>query len=281
MVRFFYPNPILGNYIKHYFLLHFEFDAKTTVPIKPYAANPEQGLTFHVRGKVFAETPEIAKSELHAKSVIYGQMTCRQNLYPSNEYLMLQVRFQPGAFYNLFKIPMTEFVNQNIDAELVFGAELKTLNEQMANAEKIDELVSIFENFLWNKIKQTKELIRPIDKIGQMIFMNPQSFNYKTFAREACLSTSQFERVFLKQVGVSAKFYARVCRFQNAYKMKEQNPNLDWFSIAIHSGYTDYQHLVKDFKQFSGVTPNSLIKENAQAPERLLGFADFLPLKMK
>ncbi|MFN8353954.1 MAG: helix-turn-helix domain-containing protein [Spirosomataceae bacterium] len=278
MIRYLYPDALLGKYIKHYFLLDFEFDAHTAVPLKVYPANPEQGLTFHVRGKVFAETPEVGIAGMHAKSVLYGQLTCRQNLQPSKEYVMLQVRFQPGAFHKLFRIPMTEFVNKNLDAELVFGAEFRLLNEEMANAKNIEDLVPIFERFLWQKIKQTKELIKPIDKIGQMIFMNPQSFNPKVFAHEACLSVSQFERVFLNQVGVSAKFYARICRFHRAYRMKEQQPDLDWFSIAISLGYADYQHLAKDFKQFSGVAPNSLIVESKQAPERVFGFADFLPL---
>lgn len=41
----------------------------------------------------------------------------------------------------------------------------------------------------------------------------------------------------------------------------------------------DYQHLVKDFKRFAGVTPNMLIQESNLNPERRLKLnAEFVGL---
>ncbi len=72
-------------------------------------------------------------------------------------------------------------------------------------------------------------------------------------------------------MGVSPKFFARICRFYKAFETKELNPHLNWQKIAWDAAYTDYQHLVKDFKQFSGSTPNTLVQENTQSPERWIG----------
>ena len=47
----------------------------------------------------------------------------------------------------------------------------------------------------------------------------------------------------------------------------------DWLSIALETGYYDYQHLVKDFKQFSATSPHSLLEAQAKARERIMGFA--------
>jgi AraC-like DNA-binding protein len=69
---------------------------------------------------------------------------------------------------------------------------------------------------------------------------------------------------------VPPKFYARICRFHQAYLMKQRNPGLPWLEVAWESGYTDYQHLVKDFKAFANCTPNELIQEDAVAPEQQL-----------
>jgi transcriptional regulator GlxA family with amidase domain len=87
----------------------------------------------------------------------------------------------------------------------------------------------------------------------------------------ACLSISQFERRFIQQTGITPKFYTRINRFYQAYQIKEKNPKNDWLSIALETGYHDYQHLVKDFKQFSDTTPHSLLKAQASSPERILG----------
>ena len=87
----------------------------------------------------------------------------------------------------------------------------------------------------------------------------------------ACLSISQFERRFIQLTGITPKFFTRINRFYNAYQLKDQNPKMDWLRIAVETGYHDYQHLVKDFKQFSNVTPHSLLAAQAQSPERILG----------
>ncbi len=77
----------------------------------------------------------------------------------------------------------------------------------------------------------------------------------------ACLSISQFQRRFEAQMGVSPKLFTRIARFSWAFQQKERNPALDWLSVAVQADYHDYQHLVRDFKQFAGVLPNTLIAE--------------------
>jgi hypothetical protein len=37
----------------------------------------------------------------------------------------------------------------------------------------------------------------------------------------------------------------------------------------------DYQHLVRDYKEFAGVTPNSIFHLDDQAPERHFGWRDY------
>jgi hypothetical protein len=48
-----------------------------------------------------------------------------------------------------------------------------------------------------------------------------------------------------------------------------KNASLDWLSVAVRSGFTDYQHL-EDFKQFSGDVPNILIRDYANSVEQWL-----------
>ncbi len=168
---------------------------------------------------------------------------------------------------------MTELVHQNFDAELIMGREIKEVQEQLAEAESYDAMLMILNNYFQKKVRQIKNNSQPIDKIGQMILENPQGFNLEKTAKEACLSHRQFEKRFAQQVGITPKYYARICRFNQAYELKEYKPNLDWFSVAIQTGYNDYQHLVKDFKQFAGTSPNALIQESLNNPERRFDIA--------
>jgi len=75
-------------------------------------------------------------------------------------------------------------------------------------------------------------------------------------------------------MGVSPKFLARISRFDKAFSLKQINPSLDWLSIALQTGYNDYQHLVKDYKDLTGLSPNQFHEIESKSPERLFGQAD-------
>jgi AraC-like DNA-binding protein len=265
------PAPSVSEYIKEYLLVHFKFDDKAPKPIKAYPTNPEEGFTFQIRGTLIAEKPELNCSETPAKTYIFGQPDKRQNFHLTHEFMFVSVRFHPGAMFRLLKIPMTEFYDRKIDAELILGqSSIKEVNDQMANAPSYAAIPPILDAFFLKKINKIKYTIQPMDSIGRLILTNPQEFNLAKIAHAAYLSPRQFEKRFVQQAGLSPKHYARVCRFYQAFMTKEYQPNLNWQTIAFNSGYTDYQHLVKDFKQFAGTTPNSLIKETHQNPERRL-----------
>jgi AraC-like DNA-binding protein len=262
------PSPELRNFLKEYLTIHYVFKPNAIIPPKAYPVNPEEGIRFLVRGNLFSLCPYLGTYEKRPTITIFGQPNRRQNLFTTPEYLMIHIRFQPGGLFKLLRIPMTELVHQNIDAELIFGQDIKEVQEQLTEAKCYDAMFLILNNYFQKKIRQIKGNNQPIDKIGQIILENPQGFNLEKTAKDACLSHRQFEKRFTQQVGLTPKYYARICRFYQAYELKEYQPNLDWLSVAIQTGYTDYQHLVKDFKQFAGTTPNALIQESLNNPER-------------
>ena len=53
--------------------------------------------------------------------------------------------------------------------------------------------------------------------------------------------------------------------------MKNRHPERDWLTIALHCGYYDYQHLAKDYKEFTGYTPSAFADIENNAPERSFG----------
>jgi transcriptional regulator GlxA family with amidase domain len=85
------------------------------------------------------------------------------------------------------------------------------------------------------------------------------------------LCQRQFDRKFLERVGISPKQYLQVIRFDKAFRMKNRFPQKDWLTIALHCGYYDYQHLVKDYKEFTGYTPNQFLAIDNNAAERTFG----------
>jgi AraC-like DNA-binding protein len=266
------PSAHLRPYIKTYMLLHFRFDANDPAPIKPFAASPNQGITFYPRGFLTAHNPTDNTFTRRPQTVIFGQQVSRINLQLcQSEFMLFDVSFQPGVLSKFIRLPLGEFVDQNIEAEAVLSSEIHQLNERLANATHYNQLTQIVETYLWQRIQRLRIDLSPMEKASRLVLAKAVPVSLDRWAADSCLSISAFERRFRHQMGVSPKLFARIIRFEKAVKLHEINPDLDWLSVAIQSRYTDYQHLAKDFKQFSGDTPVGFMRQDANAPERWLG----------
>lgn len=269
--RYLEPSPRLRHIIKSYCLLHFEFDRNQPIPVKPFPVRPEHNLVFYLKGGVNAFDPETGLFKTFPKIAINGTQTRRFDFHISHSQRMVSIDFQQGGLAKFLKMPLSEaFLDERIDAETLLNPNISQVYEQMVNAATYSQIIEIVEDYLWQKIKYQTVDIHPFDKVNLLILNQPATYSIEYLANQACLSLSQFERRFKQQIGVSPKFFLRINRFHQAFMLKDQNPTLDWLSIALQTGYNDYQHLVKDFKQFSGTTPNSLLKAQAAAPERIL-----------
>jgi AraC-like DNA-binding protein len=114
----------------------------------------------------------------------------------------------------------------------------------------------------------------PSERIARFILQNPSLMSIDTLASEACLSPRQFYRQFTERMGISPKMFGRITRLDYAIKIKNAQPQKDWLSIALELGYYDYQHLVRDFKEFTHLTPNGFLIAEGKSPERTFGLIE-------
>lgn len=259
----FKPSACLQEFVDHYLLLHFNFKGSTVSPVKLYYPRAEQCLTFNPKGSVTSVNIQTGDTQYRAYSYLSQQQTTSYRLHFDEDYLMLKVVFKPGALYRLFGVPLSVFESQYVDAELVVPKEVKSVNEQLANAQSYLQMIQVIEQYLTGKLGAVKFDKHPIDKIDQFINSHNTDFSLSRIAGQVCLSNRQLERKFMERIGVGPQAYYRITRFNKAFKMKEDQPGLSWFDIAIDCGYSDLQHLIKDFKQFSGITPTGLLNEEA------------------
>ena len=261
------PTDVLRYWIREYVVAKFCFEHTTKLPpLRVYPANPDEALRFIIYGKLLInQTKTNATIEAPAITLI-GQPTALQNLQISHEYFMFYIRFQPGSLFKLFRIPMSILTDKQIDATAILGREITELYERLGSCFTYEAMIVIVENYFLKKITHLKINSQPIDSVGKTILKNPQAFNLEKTAKEACLSYRQFEKRFEQLVGITPKYYARISRFYEAFILKENNPTLDWLSVAVRTGYNDYQHLAKDFKEFAGSTPNVLMQQSVNTP---------------
>jgi AraC-like DNA-binding protein len=271
--RYMTPSPALQEFVRDYLIAHFVFDNHQPIPVKAFAPRPEQAIAFLPKGHLIMRNLLHEQTQLAPSASICGQQLSRYNFHLTREYLMFRVNFHPGALYRLLRIPLSEFIDTWFDAGLAINREMAEVNERLANTQGYSDMVNIVEGFLTAKIKRVKLDSHPLDKVASNILTTSAKVSLDWLAGQACLCQRQFNRKFQERIGVTPKLYSRIVRFFNTYKYKEAHPHEDWLNVALMFGYTDYQHLVKDFKTFANVTPNVWVNQDTQSPERMLHLA--------
>ncbi|CAN5823948.1 helix-turn-helix domain-containing protein [soil metagenome] len=268
------PSPNLQEFVRQYQIVGFEFKENETIPWKPYWPRAEYCLSFYPRETERVEYINGQTEEDKPRSTIIGQPCTLTRKHVKNDFLIFQIVFQPGALFRLTGIPAKELTDTFIDAEAVFSGEINLVNERLSSSGSHLEMINIVEEFLYFLIRRVKYEKKPIDKVSLYLLNNPKYPSFDWLASEACLSSKQFYLKFVERMGVSPKMFARLTQFHQAMIRKQLQPHKDWLSIALDLGYYDYQHLVRDFKEFTLLTPPAFFLEDNNAPERRFGYKE-------
>ncbi len=274
LLKDFIPSALVSSFVQKYRIAHFVFDKNAFIPVKPYPPSPEHCLSFYPFDKEEIEHADSGKRASNIPVAFIGQPLAVTNRVVNNNFLVVQVIFQPGAVYQLTGIPATAFTNYYLPAEDIFSKDVHLVNEQLFHAASYTQMIAVAEKFVLGLISKRKKQSHATDEVCKLVLYGNDTYKLDWLAGQACLSTKQFERKFKERTGINPKLYQRVIRFDNAYRLKSAKPNLDWLRIALECNYYDYQHLVKDYQNFTGTTPTDFHKAETQAPESILGLND-------
>jgi AraC-like DNA-binding protein len=265
------PSAFLAEYVRLYRIVDFHFPAGVSLPFKMYPPRPEHCLQFYPRDTETVEYIDRKQVITGKRAVIIGQHTMVNRRHVGRDFFTLQVVFQPGALYRITGVPSGELTNIYTDAEHILGTVTRSINEQLFHAKSYEEMIQVVEIYLGKLVKKLKYNHHALDVIGKLMTEETDHYSLDGFIKQAFLCHRQFDRKFLERVGISPKQYLQVTRFDKAFRMKNRFPEKDWLTIALHCGYYDYQHLVKDYKLFTGHTPKQFLAMENNAPERSFG----------
>jgi len=206
--------------------------------------------------------------DIQPVTLLTGPQFSRVNVKVHGQLRSIRVDLLPGGMYRLLGIPMNELADGGFDAIDFFGAEMKSLNEQLHNVPDLPEGKNFVEKFLLDQLKRLKA-ISPFDAAARALLMHNGTMSMERTASLSCLSLKQFERKSKERIGMNPKMYARILKFSKAYRLREAFPQLSWIEIAYQAGYYDQMHMIRDFKAFAGVNPSFIEKELLHTPLRM------------
>ena len=109
---------------------------------------------------------------------------------------------------------------------------------------------AVFEGYEYN-LKRISAVLHQINEQAKT--------NISELSETACLSSKQFNRIFLDYVGATPKEFLRIVRMQRALFKVQRNPSISFAQLAYECGFSDQSHMIKEFKLFSGYTPTEYL----------------------
>jgi len=215
-------------------------------------------LIFHA-GQPFSKlVGEVAVEQ--SSAILVGQLTRALFLQPSKKISVIGIRFRPYGLAAFTNIPAYEITGAELTTRQIWCREGIDLEERVKLAE-IHTAINLIQSFLLAHLHY--KLPGHFDIAGLTEHMNANcEAGVSYFAGHANLSERQFTRRFRDIIGISPKEYLKINRFNHVLKLLETGGNGNFSAIAQQCGYYDQAHFIKDFREYTGITPGSFMQDS-------------------
>jgi AraC-like DNA-binding protein len=155
----------------------------------------------------------------------------------------------------------------------VLGRTAEALRDEVLAAQGVDARLAIMESWL---LARGGSDLEPHPVVDYLTFrlLAPAGLRITDLVAEVGYTQRHVAALFRRWVGLSPKQYARLKRFQGVVRHASRTSELepDWANLALEHGYFDQSHLIHEFREFSGLTPESYIHSYR-------GLENYLPVR--
>ncbi len=196
---------------------------------------------------------------MQPRAMVLGHTIAPFYIEPTGYVDTFAIRFYPYGFANFVTVPIKALANTETPlAQLFEEKTTKKLEQEIIHAADTKQRIKIIESFLLNKLNEQTTVDNIVKTTIDTLFATKGSTSISKILKEDLSHRRQLERMFVKQIGVSPKQLGKVIRLQNALKaMLNEEESLT--HIAYQNDYYDQSHFIKDFKEFTGISPKEFL----------------------
>jgi AraC-like DNA-binding protein len=165
-----------------------------------------------------------------------------------------------GAF-SLLRVPLSELRGGCLPLSDFRGSILKEASDHTRLARLCEmgtrgALLLHFERLLIALASNARAPEGPVPEALSLIHSTGGQVRVAALAKALGVTGRHLERCFQCHVGLSPKVYCRLARFHHLRTLLEVPRRPDWSHLACECGYYDQAHLIREFRHFTGRTPN-------------------------
>ena len=137
----------------------------------------------------------------------------------------------------------------------LFGKDGKEIERKVLSANTNSERINLVESFLINRLANEELIDQVVKSTIEAISIANGQLSINELSKYSRLNRRVLARKFSLTVGLNPKQFSKIIRLQTALKTLLNKKVFKLTDLAYENEYFDQAHFIKDFKEFTGLTP--------------------------
>jgi AraC-like DNA-binding protein len=245
------PPEMLKPFVKYFWTLSNPVDS----PLKTLSAFPDGSpgiIMVQSEGGAICDNGNKKLPDIY----LHGQTVGPSKVSYHGKISVVGVSFQPHALKSIFGIDANELTHTGIDFRLIQNKKHGNLAEQIVSKETAAGKISLLSDYLLHQQQNNDRQTEAITQYAlSLIIQSKGNIPIKELHQRLQLSERSLQRKFNQSIGISPKLFSRICRFQQSLNQLRTSSYDRLSDIAYENEYADQSHLVRAFKEFTGLSP--------------------------
>lgn len=207
------------------------------------------------------------------RAFLMAQITRVLILQPPRTISTMGIRFRPGGLARFVDEDVHALADRKTALPALWGRPavrfLSSLRAAPARPQALLRRVEEFFLMLLGRAPSERPDARAV-VAAQLILSSRGRVNISEAARQTGVSERTLSRLFLRDVGVLPKQFARIARLQAVMQLVRRGEFADWTAIAHECEYFDQSHLVREFRLLTGEAPREFIRSQGRLSANLM-----------
>ncbi|RJS23225.1 AraC family transcriptional regulator [Corallococcus sp. H22C18031201] len=239
----FHPAPALAPFIEHFWSVRWDLRGLPAIQAETLPHPCIHWIFERGRGQLTGVQTRRFRRRLSGQDRVFG------------------IKFRPAAFQPFLGAPLSRLTDRTVSARPVFGPAGEALRDAILAESEVLRCVALAEEFLLARIPDLPAEILLLRDLVERLARDPDITRMEQVAALAGLPVRQLQRRFNAAVGVSPKWVLQRYRLHEAALRLEAEDAPDMASLALHLGYFDQSHFIRDFKSVVGQSPGEYAAE--------------------
>jgi AraC-like DNA-binding protein len=196
----------------------------------------------------------------HSGALIAGARTRSYVVDPRQRASVVGAHFRPGGAFPFLGVSPSELVDAHVRLEDLWGCDGPNLREQLIEASSPEQRFRLIEAALLRRLRRARAGHVAVAAGLAAFRARANDVRVADVASLVGLSRRHFIEVFETEVGLTPKLYARLQRFHSVKKRIAHGAPASWATFAVEHGYFDQSHMIREFVEFSGISPTDYLR---------------------